>query len=123
MRQRRAFFLDHVPRAHLPALYGGAIFFAFPSLYEGFGLPPLEAMAHDCPVLASHTSCLPEVCGDAAVYVDPYDVADIAEKIKTLLQDDRLRQRLREKGRERLGRYSMANYQRRLSDTYGQMLA
>jgi glycosyltransferase involved in cell wall biosynthesis len=78
----------------------------FPSLYEGFGLPPLEAMACGCPVIASNVASLPEVCGKAALYVDPYSPEDIAEKIKLLLSDYKLREELRRKGLERAKMFS-----------------
>jgi glycosyltransferase involved in cell wall biosynthesis len=120
--KKRIRFLNHVPHAHLHALYAGALFFAFPSLYEGFGLPPLEAMAHGCPVLTSNTSCLPEVCGDAALYVDPYDVRDLADKVTTLIGDERLRGQLRENGWKRIERYNLENYSQRLLTAYSRVL-
>jgi len=70
----------------------------FPSLYEGFGLPPLEAMACGCPVLVSNVASMPEVCGNAAVYFDPYRSEDIAEQILNLLSNEKLRDELRQKG-------------------------
>jgi glycosyltransferase involved in cell wall biosynthesis len=120
--RKRVLLLNHVPREHLHALYAGARFFAFPSLYEGFGLPPLEAMAHGCPVLASNASCLPEICGDAALYADPYDVRDLADKMKALSDDEALRARLRENGRKRIVDYSIENYGKRLLDAYSRVL-
>ncbi|MCF6290140.1 MAG: glycosyltransferase [Desulfobacterales bacterium] len=114
--------LDFVPTEHLQCLYKGALFFVFPSLYEGFGLPPLEAMAHGCPVITSNVSSLPEVCGAAALYVDPYNVSDIAEKIQCMYDDPGLRQRLSEQGRERARFFSMENYRKRLSDAYSILL-
>lgn len=80
-------FLGDVPEADLPALYSGATLFAFPSLYEGFGLPVLEAMACGVPVLSSSASSLPEVAGDAAVLLPPADVPAWAEAIQSLLND------------------------------------
>ena len=74
-------FLEYVPDQDLPALYSGAIAFLFPSLFEGFGLPVLEAMACECPVLTSNVSSLPEVAGQAAVLVNPHSVKDIASGI------------------------------------------
>ena len=71
-----------------------------PSLYEGFGLPPLEAMACGCPVIVSNLGSLPEVCGDAALYCDPHSPQDIAAKIKLLTQNDELRRQLSERGVE-----------------------
>ena len=115
----RVVFLPHVPREHLRRLYAGALFLAFPSLYEGFGLPPLEAMANGCPVLASNAASLPEVCGDAAVTCDPYDVDGMADRMKSLLADEGLRRRLIEKGRERSAFFSEENYRRRLTEAYG----
>ncbi len=110
--------LGFVPAAHLQSLYLGALFFVFPSLYEGFGLPPLEAMAHGCPVITANVSSLPEVCGEAALYVDPYNVSDIAEKIKRMYDDPDLRGRLSEQGLERARFFSMENYRQRLLDGY-----
>ena len=86
-------FLGHVDDAELPALYAGALAFVLPSLYEGFGLPCLEAMASGTPVVAADRGALPEVCGDAAVYADPEDPGAIAEAVLGVLGDDRLLQR------------------------------
>ena len=73
--------LDYLPRTDLNYLYKGAFCFVFPSLYEGFGLPPLEAMSLGCPVITSNVASLPEVCGDAAIYIDPYNSGDIKDAI------------------------------------------
>jgi glycosyltransferase involved in cell wall biosynthesis len=120
--RKRVRLLGHVPTAHLGALYSGALAFAFPSLYEGFGLPPLEAMAHGCPVLCAATSSLPEVCGDAALYADPYRVDDLAEKLDALLRDESLRRQLVRNGHERVERFSLANYRNRLVELYSKVL-
>jgi alpha-1,3-rhamnosyl/mannosyltransferase len=79
--------LDSVPEAELPSLYSGASAFVFPSLYEGFGLPVLEAMACGTPVVCSRSSSLPEVVGDAAILFDPMNVSDIARSLDNLLAD------------------------------------
>ncbi len=91
--------------AELAALYGAATCFVFPSLYEGFGLPPLEAMSFGCPVLVSREASLPEVCGDAALYCNGYDVADIAAGIVTLVDDPELREELSAAGQQRAARF------------------
>ncbi|KAA3608703.1 MAG: glycosyltransferase family 1 protein [Planctomycetota bacterium] len=93
--------VGRVSDGELRALYENALGFIFPSFYEGFGLPPLEAMALGCPVISSHTSSLPEVCGNAALYCDPYDHADIARQILRLAHDKPLRQELSSKGKIR----------------------
>ena len=87
-------FLNYVERADLPAIYSLAGLFVFPSIYEGFGFPPLEAMACGTPVVASYAGALQETTGGNAVYVDPYSPEDIASKIELCLTDDGLRERL-----------------------------
>lgn len=85
--RERVHFLDYVPDSELPRLYKGAACFALPSLYEGFGLPVLEAMSHGVPVVVSSTSSLPEIAGDAGIYVDPEDVSSIAKGLSQALSE------------------------------------
>lgn len=104
--EERVKFLDFVSDEELPSLYQHAECFVLPSLYEGFGLPVLEAMQYGCPVITSKVSSLPEAGGDAALYVDPEDVADIAKKIKRLLSDKALRKEMIEKGKKQVAKFS-----------------
>ena len=83
-------FLNYVPDDELFELYSNADAFVYPALYEGFGIPPIEAMSCGTPVLTSNITSLPEVCGNAAAYCDPYNVDDIAEKLSRLLTDKAL---------------------------------
>ena len=96
--QGSVYFVGYVPQEDLPAIYSGALAFAYPSLFEGFGLPVLEAMACGTPTLTSDTSSLPEVAGDAAVLVDPRDVDAIRDGLERLLGSHDLRRSLRERG-------------------------
>jgi glycosyltransferase involved in cell wall biosynthesis len=93
--------LPSFPFEELPLLYNAAECLALPSLYEGFGLPALEAMACGTPVVCSHATSLPEVVGDAAVLVDPLSVRSLAEGMQNILGDSTLRSELRRKGLER----------------------
>jgi glycosyltransferase involved in cell wall biosynthesis len=102
----RVFLADHVDDSELPCLYAGALALAYVSLYEGFGLPPLEAMASGIPVLAGNRSSLPEVVGDAGILVDPENEEEIAEGIYTLVENSPLRRDLRERGLLRARRFS-----------------
>jgi glycosyltransferase involved in cell wall biosynthesis len=104
--QDRVIFTGYVPDFDLPALYNGASLFVYPSFYEGFGLPPLEAMACGTPVIVSHATSLPEVVGDAGIYVDPFDVEQISSSIDTVLSDAELRQNLGERGLKRAKLFS-----------------
>lgn len=91
----------YVPESDLPPLYSGAICFVYPSYFEGFGLPPLEAMKCGAPVIVGNQTSLPEVVGDAGVTVDPFDVRSIAEAIEKLIKDSALRRELSVKGLRR----------------------
>jgi len=102
--------LGFVPDEDLPALYRGAALFAYPSLYEGFGLPPLEAMSQGTPCIVSDVSSLPEACGDAALYVDPTNADLIAEKMSLLLRDAELRKELCEKGMLQAKKFGWAGF-------------
>ncbi len=94
-------FLDYIVEDDLPVLYQGASCFVLPSLYEGFGIPAVEAMACGCPVAVSNVSSLPEIVGEAGITFDPLDVSDIAKNIHKLLTDKRLREEKIKKGLER----------------------
>lgn len=119
---RRVRRVGYLPRSLLMRLVRGAKAVTFPSLYEGFGLPVLEAMQLGVPVLTSRTSSLPEVAGEAAVLVDPYDVRDIAAGLRALDSDAALRARLAAAGRIQAARYSDAAYQQRLAALYADVL-
>lgn len=95
-----------VSEQELDDLYKNASLFVFPSLYEGFGLPPLEAMKRGVPVVSSNATCLPEILGNAVLYFNPLDVNDIADKIKKVLTDKNLREQLIQKGFEQVKKYS-----------------
>jgi glycosyltransferase involved in cell wall biosynthesis len=111
-------FLGFVPFDTMRIFYEAATAFVFPSLYEGFGLPPLEAMASGTPVITSSTSSLPEVVGDAAMLINPENVFDIARGIKEVLVDEQLRKRLSEAGRIHAARYSWKNTAQQVLEIY-----
>jgi glycosyltransferase involved in cell wall biosynthesis len=102
-------FVGAVPEAKLPSLYRSAEALIFPSLYEGFGLPLLEAMACGTPVLTANVTAMPEVAGGAALLVDPTSVEQIAEAMRQIVRNTSLRGQLREKGLTRAGQFSWAN--------------
>lgn len=102
----RVYFPGDIASADLPALYSGASLFVFPSLYEGFGLPPLEAMACGAPVVCSDRASLPEIVGDAALTFDPYDVDAIASALRHALDDPDLRASLRQRGLAQVAQFS-----------------
>lgn len=116
--QHEVVFLGRIPDEDLPYLYGLADLFVFPSLYEGFGIPVLEAMASGVPVVCSNTSSLPEVVGDAGVMVPPDDVAALARAIGDLLEDPTRRALLRQRGIERAHRFSWEASARQLLEVY-----
>jgi glycosyltransferase involved in cell wall biosynthesis len=116
-------FLGYLPEETLAVMYRLAAVFVFPSLYEGFGLPPLEAMASGTPVVTSSVSSLPEVAGDAAVLVDPYDPQAIAEGIYAVLTDEPLRRTLKLKGLARARQFSWDESVGRVRAIYQQVSA
>lgn len=120
---RRAVILaGYVPDEDLPAVYGGAQAMAFPSLYEGFGLPILEAMACGTPVACSGTSSLPEVAGDAAVMFEPTRTEAIVDALRRLLSDPELQRELRRRGLERAASFSWQRVAAETEAVYGSVL-
>jgi alpha-1,3-rhamnosyl/mannosyltransferase len=103
--RQEATYLGYVPEAELPGLVAGASLFIYPSLYEGFGFPLVQAMAANVAVLSSRTSCLPEIAGEAAVYVDPRSPSEMAAQITRLLESPEERSRLVQIGRARAEYY------------------
>jgi glycosyltransferase involved in cell wall biosynthesis len=101
-------FAGLVPESKLPALYRGARALVFPSLYEGFALPVVEAMASGTPVVTSNVSAMPEIAGDATLLVDPSSVQQIADAIQQIMSDASLRDQLRERGLARASQFSWA---------------
>jgi len=115
-------FLGFIPDEDLPALYNLADLFVYPSLYEGFGLPPLEAMACGVPVVASNRPSLPEVLGQAALLVDPLDVEGLAAAMKRALEDEGLRKRMVKRGLERARGFTWRKAARELLRIYGKAM-
>jgi glycosyltransferase involved in cell wall biosynthesis len=99
-------FTDYVSDEYLVKLYNAADLFVYPSLYEGFGLPPLEAMACGCPVITSNTSSLPEVVGDAGIMIDPNDINSLTESMLKILTNNQLREEMSKKSLERAKMFS-----------------
>jgi glycosyltransferase involved in cell wall biosynthesis len=116
-------FLGYVNNNELRALYEHAACFVYPSLYEGFGLPPLEAMACGCPVIVSNATSLPEVCGEAALYCDPNNPSDIADKIQQLMRHPELGDELRARGFERAREFSWDKCARESLAVFDQFLS
>jgi glycosyltransferase involved in cell wall biosynthesis len=114
-------FLGYVPIDVLRIFFDMAKVFVFPSLYEGFGLPPLEAMAHGTPVVASNTSSLPEVVGNAAVMVNPENVFEISRALQRVLTDQGLRERMKAAGLEQAQRFSWVTSVRRMLEVYAEV--
>ena len=112
----------YVPDADLPALYSGAVCFVYPSYFEGFGLPPLEAMQCGAPVIAGNRTSLPEVVGEAGLLVDPFDEAAIATAIARLVDDSDLRAELRVKGLKRARMFDWRETARRTLSIYRQIV-
>ncbi|MFN7202528.1 MAG: glycosyltransferase family 4 protein, partial [Aphanizomenon sp.] len=99
-------FLNYVPYNELPIIINQAIALVFPSLWEGFGLPVLEAMACGTPVITSNISSLPEVAGDAAILINPYNIEEIIAAMKIIINDSETRKQLSEKGLKRANQFT-----------------
>ena len=106
----------------LPALYSAATCFAYPSLYEGFGLPVLEAMACETPVLTSNVSSMPEAAGEAAILVDPFDTRSISHELGRMINDSQLQESLVSKGIEHVKTFSWQKSAQKLKEIYSKML-
>jgi len=111
-------FLGYIPESDLPCVYSLADFFVYPSFYEGFGMPALEAMACGCPVITSNTSSLPEVIGDAGIMIDPYSMKELEDAMLRLAKDSLLRGEMREKGFKRVKMFSWEKCARETLNVY-----
>jgi glycosyltransferase involved in cell wall biosynthesis len=114
----RVTFLGHIPESELSMIYQGAVALVYPSLYEGFGLPPLEAMQCGCPVITSKTSSLPEVVGGAGLLIDPYSIDDLVTSMLAVLGNEPLRRELISKGVERSKLFSWRRNAERTLEVY-----
>lgn len=119
--QKDVIFTGYVSESELAKIYNAVDLFVFPSLYEGFGIPPLEAMACGTPVITSNTSSLPEVVGEAAITVDPYDVNKFAEEMYEALTNEGLREDMIKKGLERSKVFSWDNSAKKTLKTYKEL--
>lgn len=120
--ERDVLFTGFVPDDDLPGLYTLAEAFVFPSLYEGFGLPVLEALACGTPVIASNTSSLPEVAGNAALLVDPTDIEELSQAMRNVLANGPLCDELRAKGPAQAARFSWEHTARETLTVYESVL-
>jgi glycosyltransferase involved in cell wall biosynthesis len=119
----RVVLTGHVSEGDLPALYSGALCFAYPSYFEGFGLPPLEAMRCGTPALVGDRASLPEVVGDAALAADPFDTGAIARALARLIDDGTLRAELRERGLRRAGAFDWRDTARMTLQVYRRVIS
>lgn len=117
------FFLHDISREELPLIYLSADIFIYPSFFEGFGIPVLEAISTSVPVIAGDNSCLKETGGDAALYIDPGNIDQIAETIEILWNDQHIRESLREKARIQAQLFNMENYAARMIRLYEDLLS
>jgi len=115
-------FMGYIADSELPYVYNGAEFFVWPSLYEGFGLPPLEAMACGTPVVSSNASCMPEVLGGAAYYFDPLNVESIAKSMSDMAKSYSLKREFRLKGLKQARKYSFEQSAKQTYKVYKQVL-
>jgi len=115
-------FTGYVPDVDLEALFQEATLYIFPSLYEGFGLPPLEAMAHNCPVISSNRASMPEILGEAALYFNPEKKEDIIRVVESALNDENKRRHLIDLGSKQVKKYSWWECARITSEIYDQIL-
>ncbi len=121
--QDRVVFTGFIPDAELDFLMQRALFLVYPSFYEGFGIPVLEAMQVGVPVITSSTTAMPEVAGDAALLVDPHDISAISEAMARLLKDEEFRQALVEKGKQRARGYTWEKTARQYLELYSEVVA
>lgn len=122
-RNNTIVFPDYVPDEKLEILYKQSIAYIFPSLYEGFGLPPLEAMAKGCPVLSSNAASMPEVLGEAALYFNPRDPQQIIKRMKDIKNNKQLRKNLTKKGYKQVKKYSWWECGRETLEVYAEIFA
>jgi len=118
----RVVFTGYVTDQELAGLYKNAKLYVFPSLSEGFGLPPLEAMAHNLPVVSSNATCLPEVLGDSAEYFDPKSIGDMAKTMLKVLSDDGLSTKLVKKGNKQINKYSWRKTAKQTLEVYNKAI-
>ena len=119
----RIIFTDYVLEKDMPQLYANARLYIFPSFYEGFGLPPLEAMAHGVPVIASDVPCLKEILGDAAVYFSPEDQKQLAQTMSVLLPDHERLEEMKQKGFTKVEEYSWEDFAKNTLQVYNDVEA
>ena len=114
-------FVNYASEQDLACYYSSAVLLAYPSLYEGFGLPPLEAMACGCPVVTSNNSSLPEVVGKAGILVDPYNVNELAMAMREVISDNKLREDMVARGLEQAGKFSWEKTSRQTQAIYNEV--
>ena len=120
--QDRVIFTGHLADNDTPLLYAMANIFCFPSFAEGFGLPPVEAMASGTPVIVSNTTVMPEICGDACLYFDPKNIGELASQIKKLTKDEDLYSKLKEKGIERAKSFSWSKAAHKINRVFQKII-
>jgi glycosyltransferase involved in cell wall biosynthesis len=121
--QNDVIFVDYVPEEDLPGIYNIADLFVFPSIYEGFGLPPLEAMACGCPAITSNAASLPEVVGEAGLMVEPHDVIGLANAMKEVLGSRQRREEMIAKGLKQAGKFNWERTARETEELYHEVHA